>query len=107
MQLVNRDWVIAHYSSRDWEEIGGVISIESRSFDYATSINRGRLRLLRDGQLYTHQINLRMYSFHELIAMFKKVGFVDVIGFGGLKDEPITRNTRDMWLFATKPKRRR
>jgi ubiquinone/menaquinone biosynthesis C-methylase UbiE len=106
MQVINRDWVMVHYTTRGWEEADGLISIENRSFDFATSINHGEQRFLRDGKLSNHKVDLRMYSCHELIAMFKKVGFVDVVAFGGIKDEPITRNTRDMWLFATKPKRK-
>ncbi len=106
MQVINRDWIMVHYATRGWEEAGGVISIENRSFDFATSINHGEQRFLRDGKLYTHQVNLRMYSYHELLSMFRKVGFIDVDGYGSLKEDPITRHARDMWLFATKPKRR-
>jgi SAM-dependent methyltransferase len=106
LQVANRDWVIAHFVSQGWEEAGGVVSWESREFDYATSTNRVTWRLMRDGKVSTHQVNLRMYTYHEMIAMFRKVGFIDIAGFGGTKDQPISKDKMYMWIFGTKPKRK-
>lgn len=105
LHVINRDWIIAHYSDSDWMERGGVISFESRKFDYATSINRGVWRFLRNGKLTSYEINLRMYSFHELLAMFRKAGFVDIQGFGNTEGAPIDRKNMMMWVVGTKPKR--
>jgi len=107
LHVINRDWIIAHYSSSDWMEHAGVISIESRKFDYATSINRGVWRFLKDGKITEHHVDLRMYSYHELIPMFRKVGFVDIQGFGNEKGGPIDRNCMMQWVVGTKPKRRK
>ena len=46
---------------------------------------------------------MRMYSFHELVAMFEKTGFVDIEGYGSIKEVPITRDHMMMWVFGTKP----
>ena len=45
-----------------------------------------------------------MYSFHELIAMLESVGFVDIEGYGSLKDEPISRDKQMMFIIGTRPK---
>jgi len=48
-----------------------------------------------------------MYSYHELIAMFKEVGFVDIEGYGSMKDEPISQERRMMFVTGIKPGRSR
>jgi len=106
LHVINRDWIMTNYTSRGWMEMGGVITFESRKFDYATSINRCVWRFLKDGKLTEHHVGLRMYSYHEFIAMFRKVGFVDIQGFGNTKGGPIDRNSQMMWVVGTKPKRR-
>lgn len=104
LHVINRDWIIAHYTASDWQEYGGVLSTEKRKFDYATSINRGVWTFHKDGIARTYEVGLRMYSYHELIAMFRKVGFVDIEGFGSTEDAPITRHTMMQWVFGTKPR---
>lgn len=106
LHVINRDWIIKNYSSNGWMEFGRVKTLEKRKFDYSTSINHGRWIYIKDGvEQATYDIFLRMYSYHELRAMFESVGFVDIEGFGSVKDEPITRDSRMMWIFGTKPKR--
>ena len=45
-----------------------------------------------------------MYSFHELIAMFESVGFIDIEGYGSVKEEPISREKNMMFVIGTKPR---
>ena len=104
LHVINRDFIIAHYTPESFQEYGGVLSTEKRHFDYATSINRGVWTFHKDGKSRTYEVGLRMYSYHELIAMFRKAGFVDIEGFGSTEDAPITRHTMAMWVFGRKPK---
>ncbi|MBI5266891.1 MAG: methyltransferase domain-containing protein [candidate division Zixibacteria bacterium] len=104
LHVINRDYIIAHYTATEWQEYGGVLSTERRKFDYATSINRGVWTFHKDGKARTYEVGLRMYSYHELIAMFTQAGFVDIEGFGSTEDAPITRHTLAQWVFGTKPK---
>jgi 2-polyprenyl-3-methyl-5-hydroxy-6-metoxy-1,4-benzoquinol methylase len=105
LNVINRDWIITNFETRGWDEFGGILSIQEREFDYARSINMTEWTLVKDGERVTYHVPLRMYSFHELIAMFQRAGFVDIEGFGSTKDEPIDRNRQMMWVFGTKPKR--
>jgi SAM-dependent methyltransferase len=106
LHVINRDFIIAHYTDTDWFEHAGVISLESRKFDFATSINRGVWRFLKDGKLSTHNVGIRMYSYHELVAMFQKIGFVDIQGSGTINNTPIDLSCRMMWVVGTKPRRK-
>jgi SAM-dependent methyltransferase len=102
--VINRDFILHRYTETDWGEIDGMIYLEKRKFDYETSINRGTWTFIKDGKSKKFRGDIRMYSYHELRAMFKQVGFVDIEGYGNEKDGPIDRNSMMMWIFGTKPK---
>lgn len=106
LHLINRDWLIANFESRGWVKAGNSISIESREFDYANSRNRVEWCFLKNGSAHTYNISLRVYSYHELISILTQIGFVDISGTGSIKDEPIDRSRRWLWITGRKPGRR-
>jgi len=103
LHVINRDWIIVNFSPTDWQELANTRILEKRKFDYSTSSSRGTWYFLKDGAESSHDVSLRMYAYHELIAMFKKAGFVDIQGFGTVKDEPVSRETRMIFIVGTKP----
>jgi SAM-dependent methyltransferase len=105
LHVVNRDWIMAHYNPRAWMESSGVKALQERHFEYETSINRGVWTFIRGEQEKQIRADIRMYAYHELIAMFKAVGFMNVEGYGSTKDEPISRDCVMMFVVGTKPKR--
>ncbi len=106
LHVINRDWIMAHYRATDWQEVTGIKSLERRHFDYATSTNHGQWCIIKDGREGIYDISIRMYSFHELIAMFKEVGFIDIEGFGSERNEPISSERQMMFVIGAKPGRR-
>jgi ubiquinone/menaquinone biosynthesis C-methylase UbiE len=104
LHVINRDWIMAHYVSKGWYYAGTLRVIEDRSFDFRTSINKGIWYIIKDGKEKSFDTYIRMYSFHELVMMLEKVGFVDIEGFGSMKDDPITQHLTMMYIFATKPR---
>jgi SAM-dependent methyltransferase len=105
LHLINRDWVMAHYTTHSWQEVGGLKALEERHFEYRTSINRCVWTFIRGNQEVKRRVDLRMYSFHEIIAMFESIGFTSIEGFGSSKDEPISRDRMMMFVIGTKPGR--
>jgi ubiquinone/menaquinone biosynthesis C-methylase UbiE len=106
LQVINRDWIMAHFDPTDWYEAGSGKVLEKRGFDYATSTSTGVWTFIDDGKESTHETAIRMYSYHELIAMFERVGFVNIEGYGSIKGEPISRKLPDMFVIGTRPGRR-
>jgi len=112
LHMINRDWIIANYQQRGWFEIPGPRGkslgkvVQDRHFDYRTSIDHGTWFFVQDGREKSFEVNIRMYSFHELVRMFETVGFTDIEGFGSTKDTPISHESRMMFVIGTKPKRR-
>jgi hypothetical protein len=111
LHVINRDWIMANYTSSSWFDVkdprGRSIAkvLEKRQFDYRTSINHGVWHFIQDGVEKKCELQIRMYSYHELAGMFASAGFVDIEGYGSIKDEPINLNQRMMFIFGTKPKR--
>jgi hypothetical protein len=104
LHIINRDWIVAHYSADGWYTAGEVLVMEKRWFDWKHSVSRGKWHFVKNGKRTSHQVDIRMYSYHELIAILTSVGFVDVEGFGSTKDEPISSDRRMMFITARKPK---
>ncbi len=104
LSLVNRDWILSHYTSTDWFTCDSLKVLEKRYFDYETSINHGVWTFIENGVEKTAgDVIIRMYSCHELIAMFRKVGFEDIEAYGSLKKDPVDRNRQMMYFVAKKP----
>jgi len=106
LHVINRDWIIANFRPRDWYEAGGVKSTEERYIDYRTSVNHGLWRFIKDGEEKTIESPIRLYSLHELIAIFRSAGFINIESFGSVKDEPVTRDSRMIYVIGTKPRRK-
>jgi len=106
LHVINRDWIMANYQSHGWQEVAGVKSIEKRHFDYSKSINHGTWYIIKNGKERMFEVSIRMYSYHEMIAMFEKAGFRDIEGYGSTKNEPVTRERMMMFVIGTKPRRR-
>jgi len=104
LHVTNRDWIIRNYTTVGLQEIDGIRVIDKRQFDSARSINVSEWIFLKNGHENTIRMDLRLYSFHEVIAMMRKAGFADIEGFGSAKDDPIDFNCRMMFVIGTRPK---
>jgi cyclopropane fatty-acyl-phospholipid synthase-like methyltransferase len=107
LHLINRDWIMVNFALSDWFQVEKVRVFEKNEFNYATSFSQSIWYFLKNGKETSHETKIRMYSCHELIAMFKSAGFVDIQGYGSEKDGPITRDSRMMFIIGTKRKRKR
>ncbi len=106
LHVINRDWLMVNYQPRGWQQVGDMKSIEERYFDYRTSINHGTWHFIKDGKEKSFETSIRMYSFHELVSIFKSIGFTSIEGYGSTKDEPISRDKMMMFIIGTKPRRK-
>jgi len=107
LHTMNRDWIVKNFEPNGWYDAGSVRVLETREFDLAKSTSRSLWRFVKGADEKAYEVSIRMYSYHELLEMFRSIGFVDVEGFASLKDEPIKFDSRMMWVFGTKPGARR
>ena len=103
IHLINRDWILYHFTPSEWYDFGGVRVLEQRVFDFETSIMRSMWQFERDHKIVRCPVQLRHYSYHEIVQMLTRAGFVDIHGDGSPRGGPIDRDARMMYITARKP----
>jgi len=102
MQVINRDYIIADYQPTHWGDMPGGKMLVENKIDYARSVMDGKwIFMTKEGES-VHQMFLRVYSYHELVAMFEKVGFTDIEGWGTLKSDPVDRKHHFIFIAGQK-----
>jgi cyclopropane fatty-acyl-phospholipid synthase-like methyltransferase len=102
LHLINRDFIIRNFHSTDWLQIKDTMIMSKRYFNFGTSIMHEKWKFIRNGKTVEHETRIRMYSYHELIAMLERARFVNIEGFGSVKDEPVSPELQMMFIFGTK-----
>ena len=80
LDIINRDWLLLHFADRGYTTIGDQMITEDRKFDIKTSRNISTWTYLRrlDGDNYHREksvtVDHRIWSLHELIALYQKAG---------------------------------
>lgn len=106
VHVSNRDWIVANFQKRDWLELGNnSMLVQDRTFNFETSVLKAIWTYYKDGLQKSYDVTIRLYSFHELAELFRKAGFVDIEGFGSVMDDPVSQQSRTMWVFGTKPRK--
>jgi ubiquinone/menaquinone biosynthesis C-methylase UbiE len=90
LDVVNRDYIVRNFRARGWSEYSGEYVIEERFFDLATSRNECTWVYVGKQGKTERPVSLRMYSLHELVAMFKRNGLEYKEAWGTWDFEPLT-----------------
>ncbi len=104
LDVINRDWIVRNFQARGWSEYNGEYLLEERELDLATSRNNCTWTYLTKRGTTRREVNIRMYSLHELRAMFERAGLELKEAWGTLDKEPLTLNHSRQKLLAVKPK---
>ena len=105
LHVINRDWVLANFAPYGWYKGKDFKILEEREFDFSKSISRTKWYFMKKGEEKVLDSDIRMYSYHELLNIFKKIGFINIEGFGSVDDDPISLNHRMMFIIGTKPEK--
>ncbi len=103
LHLINRDYIVSDFIPHLWFRTGDIYVVQENKFDFTRSRIQGTWNYIKGDERYSKELSLRIYSFHELVAMFRKIGFVDIVGYGSIKAEPITKESRMLHVIGTKP----
>jgi ubiquinone/menaquinone biosynthesis C-methylase UbiE len=102
LDVVHRDWIVRNFQARGWSEYNGEYILEERELDLATSRNNCTWTYFTKSGTTKHELSLRMYSLHELRALFARSGLGLKQAWGTLDMEPLTLNHSRQKLLATK-----
>jgi len=97
----NRDHFIRHYPGEELVTVPGGTVLVKNTFDFTTS----RVRQdwwLENGQAPLDQMEIRLYSAHELHRMLRPERWSSVELFGGLDGRPFQVDSPRLVLVATK-----
>ncbi len=81
VDIINRDWLIKNFQPRYFEQIGNMIFLENRGFDLENSRSHSEWTYLKKVDEKTYElkgefeIDLRVWSLHELIELFEETGW--------------------------------
>lgn len=102
LDVVNRDCIVRHFRARGWSEHAGEYLMEERRFDLATSRNECTWLYLGKQGRTEKPVSLRMYSLHELVAMFARNGLEFKEAWGTWDFQPLTFDHFRQKLLAVK-----
>jgi SAM-dependent methyltransferase len=85
LEVINRDFAVSACPLRGWWEGIGCVMLEETEFNYATSVlSTKRSVIFEDGRQAMQETHVRLYSLHELVALYKAVGFKILEVSGGV-----------------------
>ena len=108
IHTANRDYLVRHFQARvvSYGE-GGRVMIAERHLDLENSrmFNVWRYYEQRGDdlkRLSTFELDHRVYSLHELVRQVEDAGWSYLSSFGGYDMEPVSTDTFEMVLVASK-----
>ena len=87
---------------RVWQEVGDLLALEERGFDYETSRVESSWTFIRDGEREHRQLSMRLYTYRELVALLEQAGFGNHQAYGSVDFEPFEPGDRWLYLVTTK-----
>ncbi len=81
LDIINRDWLVANFADSGYHSVGDMIVLEERNFDILASRNFMKWTYLepQGEENYRSEkpvtLDHRVWSLHELVALFEKAGF--------------------------------
>jgi 2-polyprenyl-3-methyl-5-hydroxy-6-metoxy-1,4-benzoquinol methylase len=94
MDIVNRDWLVRNFQPRGFHKIGDMTVLEDRTFNMNDSrmYNTWTFMKIAAENTYTllkeAKLDHRVWSLHELIAMFARTGWKFKAAYSGLAPGP-------------------
>jgi len=102
LDVIHRDYIVRNFEKRGWWERNGEYILEERIFDLAASRNDCTWTYITKNGKVERKLRLRMYSLHELRAMFEQNGLRFKEAWGNKEKEPLTWEHPRMIVLAQK-----
>ncbi|MEW6356032.1 MAG: methyltransferase domain-containing protein [Planctomycetota bacterium] len=100
IDVMNRDFLVKHFRTRNWEEANGWVRLESVRMDWQQSRVTSEWVFIKGGRRRKIDLNLRVYSPHELIALLASAGLKVEKTFGGFAKEPLSPDANRLIVVA-------
>jgi SAM-dependent methyltransferase len=100
LDIVNRDWLLRNFSEHRFERIGDRLVLYDSEFDTETSRHRDKWTFMKQTgeDTFTReasfQLDLRVWSLHELIQLFERTGWKFESAYPGFPEARGLRKVR-------------
>lgn len=102
LETASRDWIVANFQARDWQERAGAFLLDERELiDDCTRI-RSRWIIPAGDQTERWEFTLRLYSVLDFKDVLHGIGFSGVQAFANSKGEPYTHKLSRLVIVAEK-----
>lgn len=105
MSLVNRDWLIGHFTKNEWMDMGNFYLLEERQLLKKKTYIRCKWIVIdkKTGRQGHYGLRLRAYSPGELMKLMRKVGLKKVNVYGSFSGRKLNRKKdRHVVYYAEK-----
>jgi len=102
LEIINRDWLLRHFSPKNWRKLNDIYILEEREFVPEESRVKGKITYIQGNRRIEKTTNFRFYSYHEIRAIFESAGFKETQGYGSLEETPIEFDTHLMEIIGKK-----
>ena len=87
---------------KEWWQVGDLIILEERQFDYLNSRVESDWTFIREGLIEIKLLSLRLYTFKELTELLNASGFGGHRAYGSLDFDPFGSGSNWLYMVTTK-----
>lgn len=103
IETENRDFKVHNFSPRRWDDMGGVPVWSERQYHPVSGRWVETIRWLKEGEVSSSVLDIRLYSASELGRLLNDVGFTNIQCYGGLHLQALELSSPRMVITAYKP----
>ena len=85
-----------------WFPLGDLFFLVDTAYDPATAQLTSSYTIIQDGRVERQQATYRIYTYRELLQLFRDAGFGNLETFGSLKREPFAIGSPGLWVVAVR-----
>ncbi|MDQ7794000.1 MAG: class I SAM-dependent methyltransferase [bacterium] len=92
IDVINRDYLVARGSPREWHENDRVLFVGTRELDLPTSRSRATWTILDKREAWArreYRVDVRVYSAHELGSILVRAGLEPLAWYGNYEGAPL------------------
>ena len=104
LDFMHRDWLLSHFSTRDWHAQDDGWLLEERELDSAQRlVTTRRIRLFSDGRELQRVFRVRLYGRPEISALPREAGLRPLRFWGDFSGSSLSKKTNRLIVLSQKP----
>jgi cyclopropane fatty-acyl-phospholipid synthase-like methyltransferase len=94
--------VFSNRLQRAWFPLGDLLFLVDTAYDHNAGTLTSSYTVIQGERTERYKAVYQIYTYRQLVCMFKEAGFTDLRSYGSLKQEPFALGAQSLFLVATK-----